>query len=326
MSSVDNLDERVRLAVRHFWAVRQRQAAAQGRGEQDARDRGQRGAVTGGKQMDGFSRLILSLLIESGLSRSMVYCKARPEGESPPPRTRRRKPEEGPRDTQTQLPGWFRAEKDWDLVIIVSGTLVGAIEYKSQVGSFGNNFNNRCEESIGVAADFKAAYREGAYKPSPKPWIGYLMLLEDARASRSPVQVVQPHFRVFQEFLGASYARRYEILLTKMVRDQLYDSACLIMTPAVGGLATGEYTEPNPELSFRNFATSLVAHAIATARMHPAPAASVQPETLVETAQAGDKLSSAPRPPDPVQGEGSLPPRTRRRKPKTRDSTGEAET
>jgi hypothetical protein len=131
---------------------------------------------------------------------------------------------------------------------------------------------------------------------------------------------------VFQEFLGAPYARRYEILLTKMVRDQLYDSACLIMTPAAGGLATGQYAEPNPELSFRNFAASLVAHAIATARMHPAPAASVQPETLVETAQAGDKPSSTPPRLDPVEGEGSLPRRTGRKKPKTRDSTGEDET
>ena len=317
MSSADDLDERVRQAVRHFWTVRRNQAAAQGGGEQDARDRGTRGAVTGGKQMDGFSRLILSLLIESGISRSMIYCKARPEGEPVPPRTRPRKPEEGPRDTQTQLPGWFRAEKDWDLVIIINGTLVGVIEYKSQVGSFGNNFNNRSEESIGVALDFKAAYREGAYKPSPKSWVGYLMLLEDAPGSRSPVQVVQPHFRVFPEFIGASYAKRYEILLTKMVREQLYDSACLIMSPEAAGQAKGQYIEPSPELTFRNFATSLVAHAIATARMHPAPAATVQPETLVETVQGESQLP----PQAPSKG-----PRMRRKKPKMGEGPGEDET
>ena len=267
--------------------------------------------------MDGFSRLILSLLVENGISRSSIYCKAHPEGEPVPPRHRRRKPEDGPRDTQTQLPGWFRAEKDWDLVIIINGTLVGAIEYKSQVGSFGNNFNNRSEESIGVAMDLKAAYREGAYKPSPKPWVGYLMLLEDSPGSRSRVQVVQPHFRVFPEFLDASYAQRFEILLTKMVREQLYDSACLLLTPAEAGLASGEYAEPNPELTFRNFATSLVAHAIATARMHPAPAVSVQPETLAETVQEESQRSTTRSP--------SRGPRTRRKKPKMGEDPGEDE-
>lgn len=283
MSGVENLDERLRIAVQHFWSVRQKQASAQGGTDQTALDRGQRRAVTGGKQMEGFSRLILSILVEQGLSRSMVYGKARPEGEAAPLSKGRRNPDDPPRDTQTQLPGWFRAEKDWDLVVIVGGTLVGAVEYKSQVGSFGNNFNNRTEESIGAAVDFKAAYREGAYRPSPRPWLGYLMLLEDAEESRRPVQASQPHFRVFEEFAGASYAKRYDILLTKMVREQLYDAACLLVSPAVGGLARGDFVLPNPELSFTNFMTSLAARAVAAASLHPAPAVTVQPETLAET-------------------------------------------
>ncbi len=40
------------------------------------------------------------------------------------------------------------ARKKWDL-LVVEGCLIAAIEFKSQVGSFGNNYNNRTEEALG---------------------------------------------------------------------------------------------------------------------------------------------------------------------------------
>jgi len=43
------------------------------------------------------------------------------------------------------LPGFFRPTKLWDLLVLHEGRLVAALEFKSQVGSFGNNFNNRDE-------------------------------------------------------------------------------------------------------------------------------------------------------------------------------------
>jgi hypothetical protein len=43
--------------------------------------------------------------------------------------------------------------------------------------------------------------------PRP-PFLGWLMLLEDCPASRTPVAVREPHFRVFDEFRNASYAMR----------------------------------------------------------------------------------------------------------------------
>jgi hypothetical protein len=139
------------------------------------------------------------------------------------------------------------------------------IEFKSQVGSFGNNYNNRTEEAIGSAADIWAAYREGAFEPSARPWLGYLMLLEEAPGSLSPVRAREPHFKVFPEFREASYAKRYEILLTKLVRERLYDAACFLMSNSKDGLQ-GVYCEPAPELNFQNFIASLMAKAIATAK------------------------------------------------------------
>ncbi len=171
--------------------------------------------------------------------------------------------------TDTILPGWFRAEKDWDLIVICNRRLVAAIEFKSQVGSFGNNCNNRIEESLGNATDLLAAYREGAFRPSLRPWLGYLMLLEDAGGSTRPVQVREPHLRAFPEFRNASYADRYNQFLTKLVRERLYDAACFLMSSVETGLTTGQYREPNGELSFANFVASLLGHASAIALTQP---------------------------------------------------------
>jgi len=233
-----NIETKLRLAVAHFWSSRETQARKQG-SKSGVRDAGARAAVTGGSQMDGFVALVRDLLEESGVDRPVIYCERRVE-----------------------LPGWFRPEKKWDLLVVVEGCLVAAIEFKSQVGSFGNNYNNRTEEAVGSATDIWAAYREGAFKPSSRPWLGYLMLLEDAPGSTRPVAAQEPHFRVFEEFRAASYARRYEILLTKLVRERLYDATCFLMSSSTDG-PKGKYREPVPELSFSNFISSLLAKAIA---------------------------------------------------------------
>ena len=241
MSLHPKIEVRLRAAVRHFWATRQVQAQKQ-RAVAVNRDTGARSAVTGGAQMNGFIRLVWDLLRESGLDRAHIYC-----------------------EKDLELPGWYRPEKRWDLLIVSGGRLLAAIEFKSQVGSFGNNYNNRTEEAIGSAADIWAAYREGAFAPSNRPWLGYLMLLEEAPGSLGPVRAKQPHFAVFPEFKEASYAKRYEILLTKLVRERLYDAACFLLSNSADG-RRGDYREPLPELAFQNFITSLLARAIAVAK------------------------------------------------------------
>lgn len=88
------------------------------------------------------------------------------------------------------------------------------------------------------------------------------MLLEDCDASNRPVAVQEPHFKIFPEFRGTSYAQRYELLLQKLVRDQLYDAATLLLS-SKESITTGNYHEPNAELSFTNLASTLVGRAIA---------------------------------------------------------------
>lgn len=239
---IDDLRSRLAQAVRHFWLKRKEQESRQG-AKTGRRDQGGRSAVTGGAQMDGFAKLIREILEETGIPDATIFRKERRE-----------------------LPGFFRPTKQWDLLVVVDGSLLATIELKSQVGpSFGNNFNNRTEEAVGCATDLWTAYREGAFREM-RPWLGYLMLLEEAPASTSPVSVSEPHFNVFEEFRGSSYAKRYELFCRKLVRERLYDAACFLLSDRKGG-RRGRYMEPSAELSFENFAASLTGRTSAYARL-----------------------------------------------------------
>ena len=233
--SSEHLRRSVGQAITHFWHARREQAERQrnaGRADQGAR-----AAVTGGAQMDGFIALIADIAASAGAAVASVYRKKRLE-----------------------LPGFFRPTKEWDLLIVAEEQLIAVIEAKSQVGpSFGNNFNNRTEEAIGSALDLWTAYREGKFSPSPQPWLGYVFLLEDCPASRKPVKVREPHFTVFPEFKGASYAKRYELFCLKLVRERHYNAASFLMSRYEDGVK-GIYSEPSPELSFESFAQAFQAH------------------------------------------------------------------
>ncbi|MCX5795030.1 MAG: PaeR7I family type II restriction endonuclease [Elusimicrobia bacterium] len=229
-----DLEKRVSLAVSHYWKTLASQSRRQRSGDAD---RGGRTAVTGGKQMDGFSRLVTQILTDNGIPDAHIY-----------------------RDRKLELPGYFRPTKKWDLVVVSKGNLIAAMEFKSQRGpSFGNNFNNRSEEAIGTAHDLWTAFREGAFDQSPRPWLGWIMLLQDCAGSRSPVRADEPHFPVFPEFKNTSYMKRYELFLRKLVRERLYDAAAFIVSTEKQGKA-GQYTEPAKDLHARQFFASLGGH------------------------------------------------------------------
>ncbi|MFO0791924.1 MAG: PaeR7I family type II restriction endonuclease [Pirellulales bacterium] len=239
---MDDLEAKVHEAIKLFWTTRNKQSKKQG-SKTGKKDAGLRAAVTGGKHLDGFSDICRSLFSTAGVPEAHIYWQRKKD-----------------------LPGYYRAEKNWDLIVVADGQLLAVIEFKAQVGpSFGNNFNNRSEEAIGTATDLWAAYREGAFKPSARPWLGYVFILEDCTGSRAPVKVTQSHFAVFPEFQHASYAKRYEVLLTKLLRERLYDGACLLLTDKVSG-KKGRFHCPSEELSFRTFAAGLSARASAFAK------------------------------------------------------------
>lgn len=91
------------------------------------------------------------------------------------------------------------------------------------------------------------------------------MMLEETAGSTSLVRNREPHFKVFPEFKDASYAERYRLLLTKLIRERLYDSACLLLSDRFSG-RKGNYRELDSELSFERFIGSLLGRAIAIAQ------------------------------------------------------------
>ncbi|CAI4029730.1 Type-2 restriction enzyme BstVI [Nitrospira tepida] len=176
--------------------------------------------------------------------------------------------------TALELPGYFRATKKWDLIVVSNGTLVLAMEFKSQAGkSIGNNVNNRAEEAVGSAKDIWTAFREGRFGESPAPFLGYLFLLEDRDNVKTPVANKEPYFDVDPEFRGVaqgkgkgisqykgvSYSKRYELLCRRLVLERLYTSACFLM--ATNSPRT-KITQPASDLTFRRFVAALRGHVV----------------------------------------------------------------
>ena len=79
--------------------------------------------------------------------------------------------------------------------------------------------DNRTEEAIGSALDLWTAYREDAFGKQPPPFVGWLMMVEDAHGSRDKVKVVSPHYAIFEEFKNTSYLERDDLLGQRMVKE-----------------------------------------------------------------------------------------------------------
>lgn len=141
-------------AIEYFWRTKNKQLKR-------STDSSNRGAVVGGKQLDGFLKLLRDACVAVGVPQECIF------------------------DKNNYIPGYFRSSKDWDFLIISpSGKLLVLIELKSQVGSYGNNFNNRAEEAIGNAIDLWTAFREKEFISFGSPWVGYLMLIGDDEKSK----------------------------------------------------------------------------------------------------------------------------------------------
>lgn len=235
------LNARFHAAVQQFWTGRddalQRQIDA---GKVDA---GSRGAATSGKHMSAIEALVVDLLEEAGLDRFDVKI-----------------------GSALQLPGYYRPEKKWDLLVVKDEQLLTAIELKSHVGpSFSNNYNNRVEEAIGSATDVWTAFRENRLGPA-RPFLGYLLLLEDTDRVHRPVKPYEPYFEIDPAFKKSSYAQRYTLFCRRLVLERLYDATCL--TLATREVPT-QVSHPDEALAFDRFIAQLQGHARGVVRLAP---------------------------------------------------------
>lgn len=235
------MNELVMSAVRNFWTARN----------------GGTG-VLAGKTLDGFIALIRRIVESSSLEDFQIHTGK----------------------NSSQLPGYFRPHKSWDIVITSNGYLVAAIELKSQVGSIGNNFNNRTEEVLGSGLDLSTAIEEHAFLPSLRPFMGYLILVEDSETTRRSAQISMDYFPVMPGFLadessrdtnyqpvngkypraaGVSYLERYEILCRKLMARRIYDAASVIAASSENS-RTGDYRNLSGPTSVDAFVQQLTNH------------------------------------------------------------------
>lgn len=217
----------IKAAIKSFWETKQKQLTASG-------DSSNRGAVVGGKQLDAFADLLKELAIEQGVPEECIYT------------------------SQAYLPGYFRSSKDWDFLIVAPNKkLISAIELKSQIGSYGNNFNNRAEESIGSAVDLWTAFRENQFPGQAAPWICYLTVVGKDEGSINPVRNNEPHYPVLPEFKTASYLDRYRILCQKLILERHYSMAALVSTSG-----PDHYEDVSEDTSIEKFIRSFIGHLV----------------------------------------------------------------
>lgn len=217
----------IKAAIKSFSETKQKQLTASG-------DSSNRGAVVGGKQLDAFAELLKRLAIEQGVPEKCIYT------------------------SQAYLPGYFRSSKDWDFLIIAPNKkLIAAVELKSQIGSYGNNFNNRTEEAIGSAVDLWTAFRENQFPGQTAPWIGYLTVVGKDEGSTNPVRNNESHYSVLPEFKSASYLDRYRVLCQKLILERHYSMAALVCTSG-----PDHYEDMSEDTSIERFILSFIGHLI----------------------------------------------------------------
>ncbi|WP_082567785.1 PaeR7I family type II restriction endonuclease [Pelomonas sp. Root1217] len=232
--NVDGYEDCVRLAVRGFWTERA-EAAAKAKAKKQAAalaaanggmpttsQEGKRATVISGQHLRGFEELIRLITRTNGLPNAEIMVGSQ----------------------LVTLPGFFRPTKRWDVLVMNGNRLLAAFEFKSQVGSISNNYNNRTEEAIGSAHCLATAAYKGALGADlMPPFLGWLMIVDDSNESNHVPDIAETDFNVFPEFEGTSYLDRYDLFCQRLISEKLYDVAAVIATPETGGGIDGRFID-----------------------------------------------------------------------------------
>jgi len=228
---VPDYEEAFASAIHDFWMIKSnQQEAADLAGTSDG---GTSGSVRAGKHMSPFEALIRRVVEDAGVE-----------------------PDPSPSDTM-YLPGFYRETKSWDVVLQYKGHALAIVEAKSQGSSLANNFNNRVEEAIGQAADVWKSHERGLLISGLRPWVGYLMVVEETPKTTDPKNLlsgkaIPEGMLVDPVFDGLSYAERYAMAFKRLDQERMLDATCVAITSG-----PDSYEYPNEWLSFNGFAAQL---------------------------------------------------------------------
>ncbi|MEU7568909.1 PaeR7I family type II restriction endonuclease [Streptomyces fradiae] len=196
-------------AIEAYWGARKLQNEQSA--IRDAVGAGTAGSVRGGKHFDVIATLLAKFFLDAGYPASSIRVT---------------------KSQGLELPGYYRPQKQWDLVVVHQNVLVAAFELKALGGpSYGNNYNNRVEEALGSAVDLRRAALAELY-PREKPWLGYFFIMQDDERSRRPVKTAEGALPADEIWHGTSYQDRFGIFCERLVAEQLYDAACYVTSSA----------------------------------------------------------------------------------------------
>lgn len=206
-------NEEVQAVVNAFWG--KRDALVKKHLESGV----QGGQARSGQHMKAIENYVRLLFVQAGLPEGSVLARS------------------------PNLPGFFRRAKSWDVVVTYKGVLVAAIELKSQVGSIGNNFNNRVEEALGNAVDVSAVQKNNGSFGAVPPWLGFIMVLEETEETERALTARKTVFPQDEVFEDLSYSGSYQVALSRFVGEKLYDAAWFVTTKREGNNKFS-YSEP----------------------------------------------------------------------------------
>lgn len=204
--------------------------------------------VRSDSHLQALGNLIRSIFVAEGFDGDDVLIKTQDEEE----KKRRKK-----KGKNLTLPGYFRATKDWDLLVMEKDILVAAVEFKSMSTSAVKNVKNRVEEVLGSGTDLWAAHDAG-YLGLIRPWLGYFLILEHSSEITAVPRIGKANFPVDETFRDLSYVERWQTACKRIVDRGVYDTACLIVSTEN---SAEPFYEPDHDLSFDRFASAIKSRA-----------------------------------------------------------------
>lgn len=220
------------IAIAGYWAAKEKQQAAAEAVSSTAE--GTAKAVRGGGHFNPVANLLARFFTDAGYPVDAIAASG----------------------IKTILPGYFRPNKAWDLVVVHEDVLVAAIELKALGSpSYGKNYNNRVEEALGNSSDLSHA-NLADLTGREKPWLGYFFLMDDsAEAHQTREPRTNPAVPAAPEWKGLSFQERFSISGRRLVDEGLYDAVCYVTSsPADPGPR-----EPEPLLDWRHFSAAIEA-------------------------------------------------------------------
>lgn len=205
----------IEALLANFWA----QKSEAVRVEIESGRAGVGGQSRNAKHMQNLNAFVHQMFIDAGLDESEVMM-----GKS--------------------IPGYYRRSKNWDVVAVHKGNLVALVELKSQVGSEGNNGNNRIEEALGNTFDASTTQDLTEAFGKLPVWSAFCMVFGSDPSTAKPVRMRgTPVFPIEEIFKGMTYGRQWEIAIERFIQTKAYDAGWFLSS-WMDGDSNLQYTEP----------------------------------------------------------------------------------